>query len=884
MGLNPYLPLSPSLSNEDYSFGVPNCLLDIAREVLEALLGDALMALAMKIQEGILWAQSKIAILINKFLGWLGIIEYDALTGKLKFVTDGVFGMDGFLGNFLGAIAGAIGALSAIADTIQQFTDEINALKACLEGFKDREEQLANGGGSNVDREPTLEERIALFQINAIVDWIERANNQLNVINEIMEARGDDLDAGVDLEDDDPIFRLTYGPPKSTEGQFLLSVDGLYFDSQNRQYADGNIPSIEDIGFVPDKSRWKLEHAPSLGGKGTLITVRDLNDYVDTLLDVEMVDDTLSMREHYDADHFLQQLEGQKAKVIKDIDSHKQQLIASGYAEDSAIYINSQQQVLSEIESFDVKIRKRKKQIELAVKSTDLFGSPTQFQPGEVPINDFSYLTDIHLKVALKKQRDMVVDHGEVSGVVLPLKAKFVDGENATNIVALAPIEVTKHGVGAMAQVTPVSSTIKPALTLNDPVATDHLVSIYNFINPSVVKPGSEEYNLTNCNNNPSENAQLVGRSVSQVFDKGLGLAKLEGIVRYGYDSDTSFPQVSSVGSYVKLKSSGRFEDLMYRKGGCSFDTWLHMPGLGTERNTFEKSGGLLSTAVLDVSSSAESAWTDFNYYKILLANENVGGSGYMDFSSVTLDYSTETVRGMVMGFTRDPIFTLSSGGIPGPDTDLGSTHGVLTGDTAASTVFFIAPTQSYSSSGASFIRKTECSPEDDQYFGHTVALDKTTDSGYKLSDCSSGFVHLSVVFDVGADKLKFFLNSELLDEALISEAFGVTEKHPVRVPTFKKDNSFQYDQTYTGMTGSFSGGPNNNLYFTPWIIGGGWTDGHPIDISTSSGGFMGNRYGLYSGLTGYVTSFKIYDKPLLKAEVLKNYNAHKEFLDNIEL
>lgn len=882
MPLNPYLPLSPSLSNKDYSFGVPDCLTDIAKEILEALLSDVLIALAMNITEGILWAQSKIALLINKFLGWLGIIEYDTVTGKLKFVTDGVFGLNGILGEILGAIAGAIGALTAIADTITQFAEEIAALKKCLEGLKNRQELLADPGANQTNYLP-LEERIALYQINAISDWITRANAQLTLINTVLDEREVEPDLDVFEQQEEPIFRLSYGPPKSTEGQFLLSVDGLYFDSQNRQYSDGKIPTPEDIGFVPDRSRWKLEHAPSLGGKGTLITVADLNNYVNTILDIEKIDEAFSMQEYYDNDHLVQMLEGSKAKTITDLDNQKQKLLDDGYTEESAIFTNLQQQIFSEIELYEVKIRKRKKQIEIAVKSTDLFGLDSGFSPGEVPINDFSYLKDINLKVDLKKQRDLVVDQGEVSGIVLPFMPKFVESDSSNNSVMLTPVELTEIGVGTMTEVYAVSSTIKPVLSLHDPVHTDNLVAIYNFINPDVVTPGSTKYNLTNCNSHPEENAQLVGTSTNKVFDKGLGFARLDGIVRYGYDEDTGLPQVSSVGSYVKLKPSHNFDDLTYKLKGFSFDTWVHMPGIYEARNSYEQ-GADLSAATLDIANSAISAWTDFNYYKLILSNENLGGSSTQDYTSVTKDESTSIVRSLTMGFTRDPIFTSNSGGVPGPDFDLGSTHGVDTSSTTSSIAFFIAPVQSYSEKGASFIRKSDCTPEDNPYYGMSVNLSSTTESGYALSSCTSSFMHLSISFNPTNDSIKLYLNSELLAEDSMSNVFGTEEYHPLRVPTFKKDNSFDYTQAYSGITEAFVNGPENHQYFTPWILGGGWTDGYPMDSSTSSGGFMGQRYGLYSGLTGYLTSFKLYNAPLTKTQVLKNYNAHKDFLNKVEL
>jgi len=879
MGVNPFLPISPDLSNDGEQFGVPNCMLDIAKEVLELLLGDVLAAMALALQEGILWAKAKISFYINKFLNWLGFLEYDPVTGKIKFVTDGVFGLGSF--GFLNAIAGAIGALSVLADVYTDLAEQFESLKNCFDKLKKKQEALSNPQ-SNTNRDLTLEEKVALKQVEFAVDFITRANNQLELINEVLNERVDEPQ--IDEIGDEPIFRLTYGPPKSIDGQLLLSVDGLYFDSQSRNYQDGTIPSVEDIGFVPDRDKWRMDHAPSLGGKGTIITVRDLNKYVDTLLDIEVMDESEELRNFYDQDHLIQVLKGNKTKVVTDLDAKKQELLDSGYTTSSAIYTNLQQQIFSEIEVFDTKIRKRKKQIELAVKSTDLFGLSNPFNPGEVPVNDFSYLSNIHLKVALEKQRKLSFDHGEVSGIVLPVKPIFSISENTDNLVSLAPLEVTRTGVGSMTEVYAVSSTLRPVLSVHDPIITDNLVSVYNFIDPDAVKPNSDKYNLTTCNELVDYNAQLVGDSVKTIFNKGLGLARLDGIARYGYDDSTSFPQVSSVGSYVKLKSSTRFQDLLYNSVGCTFDSWLYMPGLGESRNSFERLGGDLSSATLDIDVIKPSAWTDFNYYKVLIANENVGKDSGVAGDSVILNNSSDTTRGFVMGFTRDPIFTKGSTGAPGSDTDIGDTHGYNTGNTTSATSFFIAPTQSYSSSGASFIRRSKSNPTASTYYGMVIDISSTTDSGYSLQDCSGQFMHLSVSIDVDDNLIQVYLNSELLASDSISNAFGTKVSDPIRIPTFKSEDSFDYTKVTTGLTNVFNEGPVNDDYFTPWIIGGGWTDGYPVDLATSSGGFMGSNYGLYSGLTGYVTSFKIYDAPLAQTEIIKNYKAHKDFLGNIKL
>ena len=66
--------------------------------------------------------------------------------------------------------------------------------------------------------------------------------------------------------------------------------------------------------------------------------------------------------------------------------------------------------------------------------------------------------------------------------------------------------------------------------------------------------------------------------------------------------------------------------------------------------------------------------------------------------------------------------------------------------------------------------------------------------------------------------------------------------------------------------------------------MGGGWTDGQPVDLAASSGGFLDSGAGMISSYNGYVGSLKFYSKPLNKTEVITNYNAQRVFFENIDV
>ena len=75
--------------------------------------------------------------------------------------------------------------------------------------------------------------------------------------------------------------------------------------------------------------------------------------------------------------------------------------------------------------------------------------------------------------------------------------------------------------------------------------------------------------------------------------------------------------------------------------------------------------------------------------------------------------------------------------------------------------------------------------------------------------------------------------------------------------------------------------GPKLDPNFTPWVLGGGYTDGNLVPNATA--GFMGSFAGAKSGLNGYVGSVKFYSKPLNSTEVLKNFKAQKGYFKNIK-
>ena len=221
----------------------------------------------------------------------------------------------------------------------------------------------------------------------------------------------------------------------------------------------------------------------------------------------------------------------------------------------------------------------------------------------------------------------------------------------------------------------------------------------------------------------------------------------------------------------------------------------------------------------------------------------------------------------MVCGFTRDRRITgsIASGGYTNINAEQNPT---------SSLSFFIAPTQSRDLSSASWINNDECQ---DFPSYHKMKVDL---SATGFGNVSSQFVLIDITCDPPTDTIKMFADGALVATSSISTVFGVDPQVPPSLPSFKKDNSFQYSSTTVDGPEILKQGPLLNTFYTPWIVGGGYTDG-----MYEYGNFMGgDRGGITSGLRGHVGSLKFYSRALDNDEVLTNYKAQKGFFKNIKI
>ena len=774
----------------------------------------------------------------------------------------------------------------------------------------------------------------------------------------------------LDLSTPPPLFDLTYGPPISVKGQFVLSRDGLYYDSRS-----GGLPEVS--GVVLDTSAWELEYAPNLGGKGIQYDNEDFENIKNTILSYNFISDSNLVLKYYNSDDIIQNLEKNKSFHIDVVSGQITDLIASGFSVSSAMVLNYYNTVGAVTAAYDKKIRKRKKQVQLVAlfasgtySFTDSGEDPldptsknlgigdgvlienrptdngsTYWTPIErVPVNDFSFLKGKPINFSLDDQKGIVLFSEDLEDTILPVQPKFlVSAPQPFSVLdkfSISPVPKASfpHTDGE----SHVSGTGPVVMSLSDEIITDSLVVGYNFLRPKVVKPDSLDYNVDNFAADSSGflNAQLVGSSVDYVFPSGLSIPYLRGTYYNMLDTNSS-PIDSTVngGSYValptnKLPSDGSdniytastLNQLTYeyigdssktiKGGGFSFDFWIYVPDLTV---------------------------TDNHRYRVIVANENSGGNlispaGGTEIieayrliknpsSAVDDVTATDRVHGLVIGF-RD------RGGISTPSgleffilPTVSQNCGTSDRDWSHSVCFVedMGPTNNISS-------PIEVSSLTES--GIKLTVSSTSSNGVSMSDVSSNFVHMGISFDYVANLVYTYMDGELMASSNFASSLMLGSAESLMVPTLTESkstsNNWNYKQSWNNAKGNgpevFVADEGGIGAFTPWVLGGGYTDGvlmKPLSDPITSvnddidPGFLGyNTNDSYwgnniqptgstqktqhgrslpllssnsekrwsSGLDGFLGSFKIYGKPLSNIEIKKNFDAQKAYFKNIKI
>lgn len=869
------------------AFGMPSCMLNLTSRILSLLPSNILRSVKNSAQNGANRADDVLRSVFSKLRFLTGIIEIETEDGSIEYISaasqDGMDRNDasdlGGLSDFLSVLGATAGFAGALYNNYTATRADIESMIDCFTGYRNWLKFTSNAGSEEADAlvrmtpeeyERYLRDRYGINKadIQYAMDVRDKAFELVDEIDAILAARAKDPGLEPLFNGEIPgieeaitlvttpvkkeVFRLSFGPPKSKSGQFLLSVDGLYYDSQT----SGIIPALMEIdnrlnNQLVSNSLWKMEHDPNVGGKGKQLSLNDFKTYVHTILDHNSIDESDVLQRYYKADILLKDLTGQKDRRVYDVSSQIAYLEASGAAQ--VLITNMRQVLLSEVAHFNEKINKRKKQIELAVKIPVIYGKPTVTNPGAIPINDFSYLEGINYLVDIEKQKKLVLDQGEVSGVVLPIETKFVQPIQNTEFASIDHLLITNIGIGQLINNDP-SSTSGAVLRVTDPIVTDSLIALYNYISFEIESPSSTKYSLFNsAKTGVSLNGKLVAENPREALKSGVGIPFLKGIVDYTDSSSTP-----TMGSYVRLPDAKSLQDLLYNSNGATIDTWTLVPSLLDSSAYNQEASGL---------------------YRLILANENTGKTStavqYDNILNMPYNNGAGFTHGIIMGFTRDRRITMDSL----PDNSEAA-------NPASAACFFLAPTQSYNSSSVGFISKSIDVSENcyaqDGWYNMKVPVSQVT-NGVSFSDCSDKFGHVAVTFNPKTNSISIFLDGQVMATSSYESVFGsyyATYKN-LQFPTMKKDNSFEYNSSSMAYSNSnnLKAGPKLGVFFTPYILGGGYTDG------IEGTGFMGGQYGgIISGLKGYLGCTKFYSKPLDSGEVLSNFKANRDFFKNVEI
>jgi hypothetical protein len=159
--------------------------------------------------------------------------------------------------------------------------------------------------------------------------------------------------------------------------------------------------------------------------------------------------------------------------------------------------------------------------------------------------------------------------------------------------------------------------------------------------------------------------------------------------------------------------------------------------------------------------------------------------------------------------------------------------------------------------------------------------INQTTEN-VSFSSCQNQFCHVAITLDPVNDEIKFYLDGVNTTTSSLSYVFGIPKYSMPNIPTFRRGNTFEYSTSTVNQScpDELKYGPKLDRYFTPWIVGGGYTDG-----MYQYGNFLGGQYGgVRSGLNGYLGSLKFYSRPLSASEIINNYKAHEGFFKNINI
>ena len=825
------------------SYGVPSCIINFTKDALALLPSSVVNAVKKSTIDGKDVSDNWIKTQLNKVSFLKGIFEFDTTTGRIVLVSNSWEDSNN--------VTDAISVLAGFKQNYDTLSEQYDDIKDCLVQF---EEVLNSKGSSNSgDLNDSTKKKL-----EATIEFSSAAEKLINDIDDVLASRLLDPSLEPSFTDgqedpglvQDEIFRLIYGPPLTSKGQYVLTSDGLYYDSQTGGLDPVNLAIS---GIVAPGDVWKYDYDPNLGGRGDSISLKELSLYTNNIFDPDIIDDSVGIKQFYDGDTTLQILIQQRDKQLSDLSG----ILANhqtSYGDNSPITINHRESIITAAAKHNSVVDKRKKQIEVYVKVPQIYGDGNSIvSPGTVPINDFSLLEEYNVAVDLEKQKSLIFKQAEVDGIVLPINPVFVVPSEKSDSISYNHLNVPRVGIESIVAE---GASSAPVLSLTDGISKDGLIAIYNFLETKNTTPSGLEFNATNSfGTNKYNNAQLAAPNAQGVFKRGLGIPYLEGIAK---NNSTNITAASGMGSFYKLPDTKEFRELTYGKEGFTVEFWAHIPDLTSSSSWSDGDLSSLTRCVL--------ACDNVGSKDGVSALDNFGDARDLDY--LELDSGDQFVQGMVIGFTRDRRIT----------QDLGYIN-TNSGNNVNRAQFFIAPTQSRDLSSASWINSSDCL-QGTTYYGHSADLSSTSTGGKSFSDVNDEFVMCTVTVDPINNTTSLYADGELVSQSTVTASFGKAPKETINLPSRHKENSFEYSEDTTDAPSTLHGGPKLNNFYTPWIVGGGYTDG----MASYNNFLGGDRGGNNSSLNGHVGSMRFYSRPISAEEVLANYKTQQGFFKNIDL
>ena len=808
-----------------------------------------------------------------------------------------------------------------------------------------------------------------------------------------------------------PRFDLEFGPPISSKGKFVLSNDGLYYNSRG-----GEVPEV--YPFPTSAGMWSLQYESNRGGRGLSFTEEDAIDTVDTIFDLDVAvgsPENQRIQDFYEYDDVLQQFEDDRQSHLIEVSGYISELTKNGYAASDAIVQTYNAQLGATANIYNVKIRKRKRQLEIAaiyggdrffVTDRDHFvgeGLFFEYKPpagkqseynlkydelsneqktriinlegGEqvsynlatnevintpnadniiavggvwneiprIPVNDFSYLKETDISLPL--QRNLTLFSEDLEGVVAPYQPRYVVAPNKPeNVIGALEVESIGFGDWVHRETSGSLSATQPLVkSLTSDIISNDLLLCYNFLDPeAVTQPSGSLYALNNAAEGSVRfDGKLVAYSETFLFPSGVAIPYFGGtIFNERAKQDVTWDDVK--GSYARLPNSSReyqtyrtyyrglqeLENLFYSPKGASIDFWAYVPNIHSDM-------------------------TDHHRYRLVFANENSSPVDAKYVNATPFRREGTNLRrtlGMIVGWRdRGSPEETGSYGSSGLEFVIAPTVGQNQKETTGANKSWghsICIAEQWSGSKAD--KKSPAGNVNAPTSGTVSQMGVFIPSGYQtaagsgIADASGQFVHMNLSFDKGNDQVRVYFDGQLLSTSSYEATFG-----GIVLPTAVRMNRPDPDPTLQTLTfcdptqESFLG---VNIYdervspervafpvFTPWIIGGGYSDNipkiagttfrpqgflgsntnhthqgtipnqtvatttigtsefiigqHEPPLSGSRGGTDSDRNSIpRSGLDGHLGSFKIYTRPLTTDEVKRNYDSQSGFFKNILL